>query len=177
MITSPPQVPVTASFCTVPSCVSTTSTARSSASARRCRGSCRSSCNGWWWKKKVAQPVGWGKEIYKKKVEIKMCVCVCVCLKTIFSLLFCPRTFVRTTCQGVHGRVRLGLPMGREVTHQWLARWCGADGRGLMSPFGAWSQTVRQGDRLHFAHWCFCVCGGVGVWSVWSWNCNENVTF
>ena len=36
--------------------------------------------------------------------------------------------------------------MGREVTHQWLARWCGADGRGLMSPFAAWSQTVRQGD-------------------------------
>ena len=92
-------------------------------------------------------------------------MCVCVCLKTIFSLLFCPTTFVRTTCQGVHGRVRLGLPMGREVTHQWLARWCGADGRGLMSPFGAWSQTVRQGDsqtslcRLMFLclRRCWCV--------------------
>lgn len=67
--------------------------------------------------------------------------------------------------------------VGRSPTNGWPgdaglmdAVWCHRLGLGVR-------QSDRETVRLHFAHWCFCVCGGVGVWSVWSWNCNENVTF
>ena len=129
-------------------------------------------------KKKVGQPVGWGKEIYKKKWT-STCVCVdelvwrpsshvCFVRRLLFARL------VRVYMEG------LGLGcqwVGRSPTNGWPgdaglmdAVWCHRLRLGVR-------QSDRETVRLHFAHWCFCVCGGVGVWSVWSWNCNENVTF